>query len=93
MGTLSTGNRTQNPPVPSVILKNIPPPNCLKLTTEFFLKFKVAKKSQFTLKRKKSKSEVDYANLVCPLETSPPGTPTSNNSSATASPNLNSPSI
>ncbi|XP_008556066.1 liprin-beta-1 isoform X3 [Microplitis demolitor] len=56
-------------------------------------RLKVAKKSQFTLKRKKSKSEVDYANLVCPLETSPPGTPTSNNSSATASPNLNSPSI
>ncbi|XP_057335360.1 uncharacterized protein LOC130674122 isoform X2 [Microplitis mediator] len=35
-------------------------------------RLKVAKKSQFTLKRKKSKSEVDYANLVCPLETSPP---------------------
>ncbi|KAH0551946.1 hypothetical protein KQX54_003351 [Cotesia glomerata] len=35
-------------------------------------RLKVAKKSQFTLKRKKSKSEVDYANLVCPLEASPP---------------------
>ncbi|XP_044592545.1 liprin-beta-1 isoform X3 [Cotesia glomerata] len=56
-------------------------------------RLKVAKKSQFTLKRKKSKSEVDYANLVCPLEASPPGTPTSTHSSATASPNLNSPSI
>ncbi|XP_012279709.1 liprin-beta-1 [Orussus abietinus] len=35
-------------------------------------RLKVPKKSQFTLKRKKSKSEVDYGNLVCPLEASPP---------------------
>ncbi|XP_012268220.1 liprin-beta-2 isoform X2 [Athalia rosae] len=36
-------------------------------------RLKVPKKSQFTLKRKKSKNEVDYGNLVCPLEPSPPG--------------------
>lgn len=35
-------------------------------------RLKVPKKSQFTLKRKKSKNEIDYANLVCPLESSPP---------------------
>ncbi|XP_034950172.1 liprin-beta-2 isoform X2 [Chelonus insularis] len=35
-------------------------------------RLKVPKKSQFTLKRKKSKSEIDYGNLVCPLEASPP---------------------
>ncbi|XP_063989136.1 liprin-beta-1 [Diachasmimorpha longicaudata] len=35
-------------------------------------RLKVPKKSQFTLKRKKSKSEIDYGNLVCPLEPSPP---------------------
>ncbi|XP_039280799.1 liprin-beta-2 isoform X3 [Nilaparvata lugens] len=31
-------------------------------------KVKVAKKSQFTLKRKKSKGELDYGELVCPLD-------------------------
>ncbi|XP_054266293.1 liprin-beta-1-like [Macrosteles quadrilineatus] len=31
-------------------------------------KMKVPKKSQFTLKRKKTKSELDYGELVCPLE-------------------------
>ncbi|XP_011348608.1 liprin-beta-2 isoform X3 [Ooceraea biroi] len=35
-------------------------------------RLKVSKKSQFTLKRKKSKNEVDFGNLVCPLEASPP---------------------
>ncbi|XP_015595925.1 liprin-beta-1 isoform X2 [Cephus cinctus] len=35
-------------------------------------RLKVPKKSQFTLKRKKSKNEVDYGNLVCPLDPSPP---------------------
>ncbi|KAK0159549.1 hypothetical protein PV327_010646 [Microctonus hyperodae] len=35
-------------------------------------RLKIPKKSQFTLKRKKSKNEVDYGNLVCPLEASPP---------------------
>lgn len=50
----------------------------------------VPKKSQFTLKRKKSKSEVDYGNLVCPLEGSPPGTP-SMSTSMPGSPNLSSP--
>ncbi|KAK2582301.1 hypothetical protein KPH14_004640 [Odynerus spinipes] len=35
-------------------------------------RLKAPKKSQFTLKRKKSKNEVDYGNLVCPLEASPP---------------------
>jgi hypothetical protein len=29
--------------------------------------FQVAKKSQFSLKRKKSKGEADYGDLVCPL--------------------------
>lgn len=33
-------------------------------------KMKVPKKSQFTLKRKKSKSELDYGELVCPLSQS-----------------------
>ncbi|XP_033606383.1 liprin-beta-1 isoform X8 [Cryptotermes secundus] len=31
-------------------------------------KVKVTKKSQFTLKRKKSKSELDFGDLVCPLD-------------------------
>ncbi|XP_043462051.1 liprin-beta-1 [Leptopilina heterotoma] len=31
-------------------------------------RLKVPKKSQFTLKRKKSKNEIDFSNLVCPLE-------------------------
>ncbi|XP_033360296.1 liprin-beta-1 isoform X2 [Bombus vosnesenskii] len=35
-------------------------------------RLKVPKKSQFTLKRKKSKNEADYGNLVCPLDASPP---------------------
>lgn len=51
-------------------------------------RLKVAKKSQFTLKRKKSKNEADYGNLVCPLEASPPGTPLSPGSSSPGSPNL-----
>ncbi|KAI4478044.1 hypothetical protein M0804_012235 [Polistes exclamans] len=55
-------------------------------------RLKAPKKSQFTLKRKKSKNEVDYGNLVCPLEASPPGTP-STSSSTPGSPNLNSPSL
>lgn len=29
--------------------------------------FQVAKKSQFSLKRKKSKGEADYGDLVCPF--------------------------
>lgn len=53
-------------------------------------RLKVPKKSQFTLKRKKSKNEADYGNLVCPLEISPPGTP-STPTSTPGSPNLNSP--
>jgi hypothetical protein len=28
----------------------------------------VTKKSQFTLKRKKSRSELDFGDLVCPLD-------------------------
>ncbi|XP_058788608.1 liprin-beta-1 isoform X3 [Phymastichus coffea] len=40
-------------------------------------RLKVPKKTQFTLKRKKSKSELDFGNLVCPMEESPPGTPSS----------------
>ncbi|XP_012231629.1 liprin-beta-2 isoform X2 [Linepithema humile] len=35
-------------------------------------RLKAPKKSQFTLKRKKSKNEMDFGNLVCPLEASPP---------------------
>lgn len=31
------------------------------------MNLQVAKKSQFSLKRKKSKGEVDYGDLVCPL--------------------------
>ncbi|XP_032454007.1 liprin-beta-1 isoform X11 [Nasonia vitripennis] len=38
-------------------------------------RLKIPKRTQFTLKRKKSKNEVDFGNLVCPLEESPPGTP------------------
>ncbi|XP_076667461.1 liprin-beta 1 isoform X2 [Andrena cerasifolii] len=41
-------------------------------------RLKVPKKSQFTLKRKKSKNEADYGNLVCPLEASPPDQEKSN---------------
>ncbi|XP_076234046.1 liprin-beta 1 isoform X2 [Calliopsis andreniformis] len=55
-------------------------------------RLKVPKKSQFTLKRKKSKNEADYGNLVCPLEASPPGTPSTPTSSP-GSPNLNSPTF
>ncbi|XP_034950174.1 liprin-beta-2 isoform X4 [Chelonus insularis] len=55
-------------------------------------RLKVPKKSQFTLKRKKSKSEIDYGNLVCPLEASPPGTPLTPTSTS-GSPNHNPPSI
>ncbi|XP_043522888.1 liprin-beta-1 isoform X4 [Frieseomelitta varia] len=55
-------------------------------------RLKVPKKSQFTLKRKKSKNEADYGNLVCPLEASPPGTP-STPTSTPGSPNLNSPTF
>ncbi|XP_017754486.1 PREDICTED: liprin-beta-1 isoform X1 [Eufriesea mexicana] len=55
-------------------------------------RLKVPKKSQFTLKRKKSKNEADYGNLVCPLDTSPPGTP-STPTSTPGSPNLNSPTF
>ncbi|XP_043260179.1 liprin-beta-1 isoform X2 [Colletes gigas] len=55
-------------------------------------RLKVPKKSQFTLKRKKSKNEADYGNLVCPLESSPPGTP-STPTSTPGSPNLNSPTF
>ncbi|XP_068082208.1 liprin-beta-1 [Anabrus simplex] len=36
-------------------------------------KLKLTKKSQFTLKRKKSKSEMDLGDLVCPLDPSKPG--------------------
>ncbi|OXU23679.1 hypothetical protein TSAR_010686 [Trichomalopsis sarcophagae] len=35
-------------------------------------RLKIPKRTQFTLKRKKSKNEVDFGNLVCPLEESPP---------------------
>ncbi|XP_012246856.1 liprin-beta-1 isoform X10 [Bombus impatiens] len=55
-------------------------------------RLKVPKKSQFTLKRKKSKNEADYGNLVCPLDASPPGTP-STPTSTPGSPNLNSPTF
>ncbi|XP_033216200.1 liprin-beta-1 isoform X2 [Belonocnema kinseyi] len=55
-------------------------------------RLKVPKKSQFTLKRKKSKNEADFTNLVCPLESSTscaPSSPTSapSRSSPTSSPN------
>ncbi|KAJ8675179.1 hypothetical protein QAD02_010965 [Eretmocerus hayati] len=52
-------------------------------------RLKVPKKTQFTLKRKKSKNEVDFANLVCPLEKSPPGTPPTSTASVGSS-NTNS---
>ncbi|XP_029033409.1 liprin-beta-1 isoform X3 [Osmia bicornis bicornis] len=55
-------------------------------------RLKVPKKSQFTLKRKKSKNEADYGNLVCPLESSSPDTP-STPTSTPGSPNLNSPTF
>ncbi|XP_066581290.1 kazrin-like [Prorops nasuta] len=55
-------------------------------------RLKIPKKSQFTLKRKKSKNEVDYGNLVCPLDASPPGTP-STPTSTPGSPNMNSPTL
>ncbi|CAG2053086.1 unnamed protein product, partial [Timema podura] len=35
----------------------------------------IAKKSQFTLKRKKSKSELDFGDLVCPLDPNKTGEP------------------
>nr|CAD7431550.1 unnamed protein product [Timema monikensis] len=38
-------------------------------------KIKIAKKSQFTLKRKKSKSELDFGDLVCPLDPNKTGEP------------------
>ncbi|KZC10042.1 Liprin-beta-1 [Dufourea novaeangliae] len=53
-------------------------------------RLKIPKKSQFTLKRKKSKNEVDYGNLVCPLEASSSGSPLEPVSTP-SSPNLNSP--
>ncbi|XP_049863095.1 liprin-beta-1 isoform X12 [Schistocerca gregaria] len=36
-------------------------------------KVKLAKKSQFTLKRKKSKSELDFGDLVCPMDSAKQG--------------------
>lgn len=53
-------------------------------------KLKVPKKTQFTLKRKKSKNESDFENLVCPLEGSPPSTPSSPPTSV-SSVNINPP--
>ncbi|XP_056632036.1 uncharacterized protein LOC130442070 isoform X2 [Diorhabda sublineata] len=41
------------------------------------LKLKVTKKSQFSLKRKKSKGEADYGDLVCPLNPDKTGEMTS----------------
>ncbi|XP_031783516.1 liprin-beta-1 isoform X3 [Nasonia vitripennis] len=41
-------------------------------------RLKIPKRTQFTLKRKKSKNEVDFGNLVCPLEESPPVSDTEN---------------
>ncbi|XP_072398611.1 liprin-beta-2 isoform X2 [Diabrotica undecimpunctata] len=45
------------------------------------LKLKVTKKSQFSLKRKKSKGEADYGDLVCPLNPEKTGEMTGLNSS------------
>ncbi|CAH1103888.1 unnamed protein product [Psylliodes chrysocephalus] len=42
------------------------------------LKLKVPKKSQFSLKRKKSKGEADYGDLVCPLNPDKTGEMTGN---------------
>ncbi|XP_046672615.1 liprin-beta-1-like isoform X4 [Homalodisca vitripennis] len=44
-------------------------------------KMKVPKKSQFTLKRKKAKSELDYGELVCPLAQGRGGDDTSGDAS------------
>ncbi|XP_011500891.1 PREDICTED: liprin-beta [Ceratosolen solmsi marchali] len=55
-------------------------------------RLKVPKRTQFTLKRKKCKNEIDVGNLVCPLEGSPTGTP-STSSTSLGSPNLNSPTF
>lgn len=33
----------------------------------------MAKKPQFTLKRKKNKAELDYGDLVCPMDEAPTG--------------------
>lgn len=38
-----------------------------------FVLFQVSKKAQFSLKRKKSKGEADYGDLVCPLNPSQSG--------------------
>lgn len=34
--------------------------------------FQMPKKSQFSLKRKKSKSELEFDDLLCPLDEKPP---------------------
>ncbi|KAJ8950861.1 hypothetical protein NQ318_011157, partial [Aromia moschata] len=44
-------------------------------------KLKIAKKSQFSLKRKKSKGEADYGDLVCPLNPEKTGDSSALNSS------------
>ncbi|KAL0268157.1 UNVERIFIED_CONTAM: hypothetical protein PYX00_010209 [Menopon gallinae] len=36
-------------------------------------KVKIAKKPQFTLKRKKNKTDLDYGDLVCPMDEAPTG--------------------
>ncbi|RVE40065.1 hypothetical protein evm_015285 [Chilo suppressalis] len=46
-------------------------------------KYKVPKKSQFSLKRKKSKDELDLVDLVCPLHDDSGDMPTSPVSVAT----------
>lgn len=35
--------------------------------------FQVTKKAQFSLKRKKNKGEIDYGDLVCPMNPSESG--------------------
>ena len=38
------------------------------LTLHFLSRAKPSKKGQFTLKRKKSKAEVDFEDMICPLQ-------------------------
>lgn len=41
-------------------------------TVYMFLSLQMPKKSQFSLKRKKSKSELDFEDLLCPMDEKPP---------------------
>lgn len=41
--------------------------NSWYITSIYVCSFQVTKKAQFSLKRKKSKGEADYGDLVCPM--------------------------